>query len=158
MLHIETWKDNPILRTVCEPVKESELHKYVKIGKEMKKYIKHPSHMGVGLAAPQIGITKRFLVASLLKNWEDENYSTIFMINPEIIEHSQETTCKYQEWCLSLPNTKSWYIARYQKIKVHYFDEKFKEKILWIEGLASAIVQHEIDHLNGILILDKFVK
>ncbi len=158
MLHIETWKDNPVLRKICEPVKKSEWKEYVKLGREMQDYIKNPHHPGVGLAAPQIGITKRFIVASLLKDWDDENYRTIFMINPEIIDHSIETTCEYQEWCLSLPKVKSWYIARYQKIKVKYFDEKRKEKILWIDGLGSAIVQHEIDHLNWVLIVDKFVK
>lgn len=158
MLQIVIWEDNPILRTVCEPVKKSELKSVAKTAKEMIKYIKHPDHPGVGLAAPQIWITKRFLVSSLLRDWEDENYSTIIMINPEIIDHSKETTTEYSEGCLSLPKTKSGHIERFARIKVRFYDEKMKEKVLWIEGLASAIVQHEIDHLDGILIVDKFVK
>ncbi len=158
MLQIETGKDNPVLRTVCEKVKQSEWKKYAKIGKEMIKYIKHPDHMWVGLAAPQVWITKRFLVASLLKDWDDEIFSTILMINPEIIEHSDDTTCEYSEGCLSLPKTKAGYINRYKRIKVEYYDEKMKKKIIWIEKLGSAIVQHEIDHLNGVLVVDKFVK
>lgn len=54
MLHIETGKDNPILRTICEPIRGHEMTQYVKLGREMLKYIKDPEHAGVGLAAPQI--------------------------------------------------------------------------------------------------------
>lgn len=158
MLHIETWKNNKILRTVCAPIKTDEWKKFAKLGREMVAYIKNPDHAGVGLAAPQVWVEKRIIVVSLLHDWEDENFSTVLMINPEILEASQETTKEVEEWCLSLPRTKKWYVARHQNIKLRYFDEKQKEKIIKLSWLASVIVQHEIDHLNGVLYIDKLVK
>lgn len=159
MLKIETGKDNPVLRQVCEPIAAHEIQKYAKLGKEMLKYIKSPDHRGVGLAAPQVGVSKRILVASLLDDWEDEVYSTIVMINPEILEHSESITNDiFQEGCLSLPGTKPLYVDRYERIKVGYLDLKGKKKVIWIAWLASVIVQHEIDHLDGILYIDKISK
>lgn len=62
----------------------------------MLKYIKNPDNGGVGLAAPQIGVNKRIIVVSLMRDYDDEDYRTIAMINPEIIEHSEET-CSEKE-------------------------------------------------------------
>lgn len=158
MLHIEIWKDNPILRTMCEPVKSSEWKQYAKLWQEMKAYVKNPLNAWVGLAAPQVWITKRVMVVSLMRDWEDESFSTVIMINPEILETSLETISNIEEWCLSLPKTKKGYVARYKNIKLSYYDEKQKQKIIKLSGLASVIVQHEIDHLNGKLYIDKLVK
>lgn len=154
-LKIETGKDNPILRTMCEPIKQSEWKKYTKLGTEMVKYIKNPDHAGVGLAAPQVGVTKRIMVCSLLHNWDDESFKTIMMLNPEILEASDETITDVEEGCLSLPKTKKGFVARHKDIKLSYYDEKGKQQILRLSGLASVIVQHEIDHLNGELYIDK---
>ncbi len=158
MLTIETWKNNPVLRTLCDTIKTSEWKRYVKLGKEMVEYIKNPDHAGVGLAAPQIGVTKRIIVVSLLHNWEDESFSTVIMINPEILEASDEMTEEIEEGCLSLPKTKKGFVSRHQSIKLQYFDEKQKVKTLRLSGLPSVIVQHEIDHLDGVLYIDKLVK
>lgn len=157
MIHIEIGKENPILRKIAEPIKTAEWKKYVNVGKEMLKYIKDPDHGGVGLAGPQVGVSKRIAVVSLMKDREDENFATIMMLNPEIIEHSEEITCDFIEGCLSLPKTKKGYVGRYSDIKLRYFDEQAKEKILKLSGLAAVIVQHEIDHLDGILYIDKLV-
>lgn len=158
MLQIETWKDNKVLRTVCEVVKQSEWKQYVKLGKEMVSYIKNPDHAGVGLAAPQVGVTKRVMVCSLMRDWDDENFSTVLMFNPEILESSDETICDVEEWCLSLPKSKKWFVARQKEIKLSYYDEKQKQKIIRLSGLASVIVQHELDHLNWELYIDKLEK
>lgn len=158
MLKIETGKDNTILREVCESIKKSEWKHYVKLWKEMLRYIKNPQHAGVWLAAPQVGVTKRIMVVSLLTDWEDEDFRTVLMINPEILEASTETICDIEEGCLSLPKEKRWFVARHKDLKIRYYDEKMKEKILRISGLASAIFQHELDHLNGELYIDKLVK
>ena len=158
MLHIETWSNNPTLRKVCEKVKHSEWNQYVKLWKEMVSYIKNPNHAGVGLAGPQVWITKRIMVVSLLKNWDDESFQTLIMMNPEILESSDTTITEIEEWCLSLPDTKRGFVARNESIKLRYYDEKKKEKILRLSGLASVIVQHEIDHLNWELYIDKLVK
>jgi peptide deformylase len=157
MLHIETGKENPILRKICAPIKQSEWKQYVKLGREIVEYIKNPDHAGVWLAAPQIGVDKRLIVVSLLKNWDDKNFSTVMMLNPEIIETSLQTTCDIEEGCLSLPKTKKGFVARYKDIKIRYFDEKMQEKVMKFSGLSSVIIQHEIDHLNGILYIDKLI-
>jgi len=158
MLQIETGKDNPILRTVCEPIKQNEWKKYVKLWKEMVSYIKDPEHAWVWLAAPQVWVAKRIMVVSLIKNWDDEAFSTVMMINPEILESSDTTVCDIEEWCLSLPKSKKWFVSRHEEIKLSYYDEKGKQKILRLSGLSSVIVQHEIDHLNGELYIDKLEK
>lgn len=86
MIHIETGKDNSILRNISEPITKGEYDQYIKIGREMIKYIKNPKNGGVGLAAPQIGHNKRLIVVSLLKDRDDESFPTLLMINPEIIQ------------------------------------------------------------------------
>lgn len=153
MLNIEQWKENTILRTISKEIKKEKLSKYVKLGKEMIKYIKDPKNWWVWLAAPQVGYNKRMIVVSMLKDWEDETFPTVMMINPEILEHSPERMI-CDEWCLSVPWEK-WKVPRYKEIKLKYFDDKFKEKIIALTGLRSNIVQHEIDHLDGILFTDR---
>ena len=153
MLHIETWKENKILRKVSEKIKHSEIKKYVKLWKEMMKYIKDPENGWVWLAAPQVWHNVRLIIVSLLKDRDDENFSSIMMINPEIIEHSNNTE-KDIEWCLSVPWEKGK-VSRFVKIKLKYIDEKAKEKILYLDTLSARIVQHEIDHLNWILFTDR---
>jgi len=156
MLKIETWKENEILREISKQIKNSDIKKYVKLGKEMIKYIKNPDNGWVGLAAPQVGHNVRLIIVSLLKDRDDEDFPTIMMINPEILEHWSEKE-KDIEWCLSVPWEK-WRVTRYIKIKLQYLDEKWKTKILILEWLSSRIVQHEIDHLDWILFTDKLEK
>ena len=152
MLHIEIWKENKILRKVSEKIKDSDIKKYVKLGKEMMKYIKDPDNGWVWLAAPQVWHNVRLIIVSLLKDRDDENFSTLMMINPEILEHSNDTE-KDIEWCLSVPWEK-WKVLRYTKIKLKYIDEKSKEKTLYLDTLSARIIQHEIDHLNWVLFTD----
>lgn len=155
MLNIQTGINNEVLRTISEAVKKNEMKDVLKIGKEMLKYIKNPENGWVGLAAPQIGLNKRMIVVSLLKNREDENFKTVLMINPEILSHTENKDVE-QEGCLSVPGAK-WNVERYVGIKLRYTDEKSKENTLNLTGLSARIVQHEIDHLDGELFTDKLV-
>lgn len=155
MLQVETWLNNEILRKRSEEIKPNEIKKYEKLGNEMIKYIKNPKNGWVGLAAPQVGINKRIVVVSLLKDREDEDFKTIMMINPEILEHS-EITDKEEEWCLSVP-WETGKVERYLSIKLSYLDNKGKQKILKLSWVSARIIQHEIDHLNGELFVDKLV-
>lgn len=155
MLKIETWMENEILRTVSEEIKKSELDAYIKLWNEMIKYIKNPKNWWVWLAAPQIWHNKRLIVVSLLKNWDDENYKTIMMINPKILSHSTETEIE-NEWCLSLPWEK-WKVERFKEVKISFIDDKKRENILYLTPTQSRIVQHEIDHINWVLFMDKVV-
>lgn len=95
-LSLEFGENNPVLRTVAEPIKLTEINNYKPLAESMLKYVKNPKNGGVGLAAPQVGISKRLIVVSLMKDYEDENFRTIAMINPIITEKS-ETFCSDNE-------------------------------------------------------------
>ncbi len=155
MLKVQTWINNEILREKSEKIKINEIKKYEKLGNEMIKYIKNPNNGWVGLAAPQVWVNKRLIIVSLLRDRDDEDFKTIMMINPEILEHS-ETKDKEEEWCLSVPGAK-WKVERYLTIKLKYLDNKWKEKALRLQGLSARIVQHEIDHIDWVLFVDKLV-
>lgn len=156
MLKIETWTKNEILRKVSENIKSQEFDKYIKLGREMIKYIKNPENKWVWLAAPQIWHNKRLIVVSLLKDWDDEKFSTVMMINPEIVEKSNETDFE-SEWCLSVP-WKKWEVERCKSIKFNYIDESKSKKTLVLNWVSARIIQHEIDHLDWILFVDKVIK
>lgn len=155
-MNIEIGKNNEILRTISTPIDKNKYNSYVKLGKEMIKYIKNPDNWWVWLAAPQVGHNKRLIVASLPKDWDDESYPTIIMMNPEIIEHSEKKVL-CEEWCLSLPQ-ETGKVLRYTSIKMKYHDEKFNKKTLLLQWLQANIIQHEIDHLDWILFTDKIEK
>lgn len=152
MLKIETWNENPILRRVADKITDKNFNEAIKLGREMLKYIKDPENGWVWLAAPQVWHSIRLIIVSLLKDREDENFKTLMMINPEIIEHSNNTECD-SEGCLSIPGEK-WDVPRYKTIKLSYIDEKKSKKTLILEWLSARIVQHEIDHLDGKLFTD----
>ncbi|MDD2516087.1 MAG: peptide deformylase [Candidatus Gracilibacteria bacterium] len=150
---IETGIDNKILRTTSEEIKLTEISKYAKIGEEMVKYIKNPKNGGAGIAGPQIGINKRIICISLMKNNDDENYKTIYMINPEIVELSGNIVIG-DEGCLSVPGFVGE-VDRYYRAKVNYLDGKGKKIGMVLEGFPARVFQHESDHLEGILFVDK---
>lgn len=152
-LKIELWADNKILRAKSSELTKNELKQYGKLAKEMYKYIKNPKNWWAWLAAPQVWVNKRIIVVNLIENREDEQGRIIVMINPEILESSKETNVD-SEWCLSLPGTRGK-VSRVNEIKVRFWDEKGKENVIIAKMLASRIVLHEIDHLDGILFIDK---
>lgn len=104
---------------------------------------------GVGLAAPQIGILKRLVVIDV----DDENLYK--MINPKIIKSSGEAID--EEGCLSVPDRRGE-VVRPTKVTVEYTDENGKLKVLEGEGLLARCICHELDHLDGILFIDKIKK
>jgi len=153
MLNIEKWTKNKILRTISKEITRDNFKKNLKLWKQMLKYIKNPDNGWVWLAAPQVWKNVRMIVVSLLKDWEDETYPTLIMINPQILEHSDSKQIS-DEWCLSLPEEK-WKVPRFSEIKIKFLDEKFKENVIKLDWLRSCIVQHEIDHLDWILFTDR---
>ncbi|MBQ7660418.1 MAG: peptide deformylase [Alphaproteobacteria bacterium] len=111
---------------------------------------------GVGLAAPQVGVLKRVIVIDPFQE-EDENGvlkkgKPMFLVNPEIISHSEETIF-FCEGCLSVPGQRAE-VERFEKVTVRYLDEKGVQKQIEAEGYVSVVLQHEIDHLDGILYID----
>ncbi|WP_295148167.1 peptide deformylase [uncultured Peptoniphilus sp.] len=112
---------------------------------------------GVGLAAPQIGILKRVIVVDNREedNDEGEEPMRFYMINPEIIEKDGEEVS--MEGCLSVPG-KQGTVKRAKHIKVKYNDLEDKENIMEAENFLARIIQHETDHLDGILYTDKAIQ
>lgn len=154
-LKIQTWDSNEILRNVSDPIKSHEMRNFKGLAEDMIKHIKNPENGGVGLAAPQVWVNKRLIVVSLMRDYDDENYRTIAMINPEIVERSLEK-CSDKEWCLSVP-WESGEVERFVWVKVSFLDIEGKKYALKLENLAARIVQHEIDHLDGVLFTDKII-
>jgi len=105
---------------------------------------------GIGLAAIQVGVPKRMLVIDLSKEGEDKK-PQIF-INPEILTVSDERSI-YEEGCLSIPDYYAE-VERPAKISIKHIDLEGKEQLLEAEGLLAICLQHEIDHLNGVLFID----
>lgn len=109
---------------------------------------------GIGLAAIQIAVPKRMLVLDVAK--EDEPKDPMVFINPEIVWTSEDTSI-YQEGCLSIPD---FYedVERPERIRVTFRDREGAECELEADGLLSTCLQHEIDHLNGVLFIDHISK
>ena len=107
---------------------------------------------GIGLAAPQVGVMERLIVLDLADTDEGEPPAPLRLINPEITWRAEELKV-YNEGCLSLPD---FYgdITRPAAVKVDYLDAQGTKRTLNADGLLATCLQHEIDHLNGILFTD----
>jgi len=105
---------------------------------------------GIGLAAPQVAVSRRLIVIDIAR--EDEPKSPIVMVNPEILNLDGEPRV-HEEGCLSIPEIYAE-IERPGQCRVRYIDEAGALQELDCEGLMSTVVQHEIDHLDGILFVD----
>ena len=104
---------------------------------------------GIGLAAPQVGVGLRLVVIDLQK---DDRPEPLVLVNPEIVAESQELATR-EEGCLSLPGQYAD-VTRPARVKVRWHDLDGAKREVEAEGLLSACLQHEIDHLNGVLFVD----
>ena len=139
------------LKKISDPVE--------KVGINEKKLINDLfetmyNSQGIGLAAVQVGILKRILVVDISN--KDEKRKPLSLINPVIKNISNETST-YEEGCLSIPDT-FIEIERPKICEVEYIDINGKKKDLKCDGLLSTCLQHEIDHLDGKLIIDQLSK
>ncbi|MGH6855583.1 MAG: peptide deformylase [Aestuariivirga sp.] len=105
---------------------------------------------GIGLAAVQVGIPQRLLVIDLAK--DSEPRQPLFAANPEIL-WSSEALSDYEEGCLSIPDTYEL-VTRPSEVKVRYLDRQGEPTELHATGVLATCLQHEIDHLNGVLFID----
>lgn len=133
---------NPVLRQKAEPVK--------KIDKKLQKLLKDMAETmyganGVGLAAPQIGVSKRIVVI-------DVGEGLIEMINPEIVK--REGLVVGGEGCLSVPDYEGE-VERSEYVECEFTDRKGQRMLLSADGLLAIAVQHELDHLDGVLFIDR---
>lgn len=154
-LKIETGNDNPVLRAVSPEIRQDEFRKYAPLALEMVKYVKDPKNRCVGVAAPQVGHNVRLVAVSLLNSYEDENFRTVAMFNPVVLEKSDVLESD-GEGCLSVPGMRGD-VLRPKRIRLKYSDEKGNLFVREMNGLMARIVQHEIDHLDGVLFTDKTV-
>ncbi len=104
---------------------------------------------GIGLAAPQVGILLRVAVVDLMP---DEKPTPYALVNPEVVAASAELATR-EEGCLSLPKQYAE-VTRPARVKVRYFDIEGARREIEADGLLSACLQHEIDHLDGVLFVD----
>ncbi len=131
------------LREVAKPVTEfsNELKSLIK---DMISFMEESN--GVGLAAPQIGLSKRLFIVGF------DDMKPLVLINPEIIETSVSENV-YEEGCLSIPGMYAK-ITRPEKVKVQAWNERGRPFTIDADDMLATVIQHEIDHLNGILFID----
>lgn len=139
------YENDPILRKKSREI--TEINDRIKILIEDMAETMYENE-GVGLAAPQVGILRRAVVI-------DVGEGLIKLINPEIIEKDGEIIDV--EGCLSVPG-RAGKVKRPEHVKVKYFDLNGEEQIIEGEGLLARALCHEIDHLNGVLFIDKMIE
>ena len=139
------------LRLVSEPVKQIDAGIRKLVDDMFETMYKAP---GIGLAAIQVGVAKRVITLDLSKK-EDDHEPRVF-INPEILWQS-EARAKFEEGCLSIPD---YYeeVERPAEVKVKYLDLAGKKREIDAKGLLATCLQHEIDHINGVLFIDHLSK
>ena len=176
--HLIDMKDiiregNPTLRAVAEEVSFPLSDQDIILGEKMMQFLKHSQDPvmaeklglrgGVGLAAPQLDISKR-IIAVLVPNPEDadgnppkEAYSLQeVMYNPKVVAHSvQDAALGDGEGCLSVDRNVPGYVVRHARVTVEYFTKDGEKKRIKLKGYNSIVVQHEIDHTNGIMFYDR---
>jgi peptide deformylase len=139
------------LRLVSEPVKTVDAGVRALVDDMFQTMYEAP---GVGLAAIQIGVPKRIVTADTAK--KDEEKRPQVFLNPEVV-WSSEDKASYEEGCLSIPE---YYeeVERPTQVKVRYMDIDGKSQEIEANGLLATVLQHEIDHLNGVLFIDHISK
>lgn len=145
---------NPILRKKAQPVSKDFAGLKELIA---NMYDTLAAAEGVGLAAPQVGQSIRLVIIDATPFAEDEPECKDFkrtLINPEILSYPTENEVKFNEGCLSLPGI-SEDVWRPNKVEIHYFDENFVEHHEVWDGMRARISQHELDHLDGKVFVDR---
>ncbi|GAA3058465.1 peptide deformylase [Rhizobium viscosum] len=138
---------DPVLRQVSKPIERVDAD-LQRLSDDMLETMYDAP--GIGLAAIQIGVPRRMLVIDLSK--EGEEKQPLVFINPEIVSSSDERSV-YEEGCLSIPDYYAE-VERPANVTVKYLDREGKEQSVEADGLLATCLQHEIDHLNGVLFID----
>lgn len=144
-----------MLHEVCEPVEIGD-RAFARHAKRMLKEMYKSD--GVGLAGPQVGLLNRIVVIDTDYATEDEDGNLLprrplVMINPEIVDHSEETVVG-KEGCLSLPGLMVD-VDRWEWVRVRCYDEDYNEVEHVGDGLFGRCMQHEIDHLDGVTLIER---
>ncbi|TCD45769.1 peptide deformylase [Streptococcus sp. X16XC17] len=164
---------HPTLRLQAQEVEVPLSDQDIILGEKMMQFLKHSQDPvmaekmklrgGVGLAAPQLDVSRR-IIAVLVPNAEDEEgdspqeaYSLQeIMYNPKIVAHSvQEAAIEGGEGCLSVDREVPGYVVRHARVTVEYTDKNNQKQKIKLRGFNAIVVQHEIDHINGIMFYDR---
>ena len=167
---------NPTLRAVAKDVTFPLSDEDIILGEKMMQFLRNSQDPviaekmglrgGVGLAAPQLDISKR-IIAVLVPNPEDaegnppkEAYSLQeIMYNPKVVAHSvRDAALGDGEGCLSVDRDVPGYVVRHARVTVEYFNKEGEKQRVKLRGYNSIVVQHEIDHTNGIMFYDRINK
>ena len=142
---------DPLLRKVSEPVTSVNTEVKNLMDDMLETMYAAP---GIGLAAVQVGVLKRIIVIDLSKNGQKK--TPLFIVNPQITFKSDELI-SYEEGCLSIPNQFAE-VKRPSSCKVNFLDYNGKKREINADGLLATCIQHEVDHLNGVLFIDHLSK
>tara|TARA_B100000575_G_C23126260_1_gene652547 strand:- start:429 stop:953 length:525 start_codon:yes stop_codon:yes gene_type:complete len=142
---------DPILRKKSQPVEKIDNQLKLLMNDMLETMYAAP---GIGLAAVQVGILRRVIVIDISK--EEEKKNPLFLINPEIKFRSKNTSV-YEEGCLSLPGHFAE-IERPSECNLNFLDLEGEKKEIKAKGLLATCIQHEIDHLDGVLFIDYLSK
>ncbi len=142
---------DPLLRKVSVPVTSVDTEVKNLMDDMLETMYAAP---GIGLAAVQVGVLKRIIVIDLSK--EGEKKDPLFIVNPQITFKSDELI-SYEEGCLSIPNQFAE-VKRPSSCKVNFLDYDGKKREINADGLLATCIQHEVDHLNGVLFIDHLSK
>ena len=138
---------HPVLKQKAKPVEQVD----ARIAKLMDDMVETMyAAKGIGLAAPQIGVLERVIVVDVHE--KDEEPNPIRLANPEIVWKSDDTAV-CEEGCLSVPDQYAE-VTRPASVRVRYLDENNETREIEAEGMLATCIQHEIDHLNGVLFVD----
>jgi len=143
---------DPLLKTACEPVAELNQACDTLVQDLIDTMI--ASGHSVGVAAPQIGASLRVVVVDVSnsKLGRDNNHGQLVMINPEILEQSGEKIMR--EGCMSVPDY-TGNVTRAEEILVQFLDRRGERQVIRTSGFEAVAIQHELDHLDGQLFLDR---
>jgi peptide deformylase len=138
---------HPVLKAKAQPVETVDAELRQMMDDMLETMYDAP---GIGLAAPQIGVSSRVIVFDIAK--EDEPKAPMAMVNPELVWVSDEDA-SYEEGCLSVPEHYAE-VVRPARIRVSFLDRDGAKQELEADGLLATVIQHEMDHLDGILFID----
>lgn len=144
---------NPILKQEAGEITELT-DKVKEVIRDLKDTMLASGH-STGIAAPQIGELCRIVVFDASRNGKcKENNGLTVMVNPEIVKHEGMLT--FREGCMSVPDF-TGNVNRAQRVVVHYLDEEMNPRIIDTSGFEAVLIQHETDHLDGILFVDRVI-
>lgn len=160
---------HPTLREVAEdiifPLDEelktlaSDMIEFLKNSQDVEMAEKYDLRPGVGIAAPQLNVPKKMLAVHIPPELEEADPFSMVMINPRILSHSvQKTALQDGEGCLSVDEVYEGFVPRNKRITVEYYDLEGNKLKKRFKDYPAIVIQHEIDHLNGILFYDRINK